>query len=88
MVFEACLLSCLLQISGDTLFVGGCGKFFEGTAEQMYHNLTEVLGALPQDTVRHRSRFSLKNWNFYQFTFLLKQSHLFDTYILCYCVVF
>ncbi|XP_060757604.1 hydroxyacylglutathione hydrolase-like protein isoform X1 [Neoarius graeffei] len=36
--------------TGDTLFVGGCGKFFEGTAEQMYHNLTEVLGTLPQDT--------------------------------------
>ncbi|KAF7698112.1 hydroxyacylglutathione hydrolase, mitochondrial [Silurus meridionalis] len=36
--------------TGDTLFVGGCGKFFEGTAEQMYHNLTQVLGALPQDT--------------------------------------
>lgn len=57
MEFEVCLLSCLLQFSGDTLFVGGCGKFFEGMAEQMYHNLTEVLGTLPQDTVRHRSPF-------------------------------
>ncbi|KAG6927451.1 hydroxyacylglutathione hydrolase-like, partial [Chelydra serpentina] len=37
--------------SGDTLFIGGCGKFFEGTAEQMYRNLTEILGALPKDTV-------------------------------------
>ncbi|NXG68581.1 HAGHL protein, partial [Baryphthengus martii] len=36
--------------SGDTLFVGGCGKFFEGTAEQMYTNLTHVLGALPKET--------------------------------------
>ena len=36
---------------GDTLFVGGCGKFFEGTAEQMYHALCEVLTSLPQDTV-------------------------------------
>ncbi|XP_065267658.1 hydroxyacylglutathione hydrolase-like protein [Emys orbicularis] len=36
--------------SGDTLFIGGCGKFFEGTAEQMYKNLTEILGALPKDT--------------------------------------
>ncbi|NXU79006.1 HAGHL protein, partial [Oreotrochilus melanogaster] len=36
--------------SGDTLFVGGCGKFFEGTAEQMYSNLTQVLGALPKET--------------------------------------
>ncbi|XP_053813246.1 hydroxyacylglutathione hydrolase isoform X1 [Vidua chalybeata] len=36
--------------SGDTLFVGGCGQFFEGTAEQMHTNLTQILGALPKDT--------------------------------------
>ncbi|KAL2101111.1 hypothetical protein ACEWY4_002872 [Coilia grayii] len=36
--------------TGDTLFIGGCGKFFEGTAEQMHHNLTKVLGTLPEDT--------------------------------------
>ncbi|CAH2307410.1 hydroxyacylglutathione hydrolase [Pelobates cultripes] len=36
--------------SGDTLFVGGCGNFYEGTAEQMYKNLTETLGTLPKET--------------------------------------
>ncbi|XP_062999622.1 hydroxyacylglutathione hydrolase-like protein isoform X2 [Elgaria multicarinata webbii] len=36
--------------TGDTLFIGGCGRIFEGTAEQMYKNLTEVLGPLPQET--------------------------------------
>ncbi|NWW46180.1 HAGHL protein, partial [Pedionomus torquatus] len=36
--------------SGDTLFVGGCGRFFEGTAEQMYTNLTQILGTLPKET--------------------------------------
>ncbi|XP_068885643.1 hydroxyacylglutathione hydrolase-like protein isoform X4 [Aphelocoma coerulescens] len=36
--------------SGDTLFVGGCGQFFEGTAEQMHANLTQILGTLPKDT--------------------------------------
>jgi len=36
--------------TGDTLFVGGCGKFFEGTPEQMYSALIEKLGALPEDT--------------------------------------
>lgn len=36
--------------SGDTLFVGGCGQFLEGTAEQMYTNLTQVLGDLPKET--------------------------------------
>ena len=25
--------------SGDTLFVGGCGRFFEGTAAQMLKNM-------------------------------------------------
>ncbi|KAM8960375.1 hydroxyacylglutathione hydrolase-like protein [Pelodytes ibericus] len=37
--------------SGDTLFVGGCGRFFEGWAEQMYKNLSETLGTLPNDTL-------------------------------------
>lgn len=43
--------STLFWLLGDTLFIGGCGRFLEGTAEQMYHNLTQVLGSLPQDTV-------------------------------------
>uniref|UniRef100_A0A3P8WGG2 Hydroxyacylglutathione hydrolase n=1 Tax=Cynoglossus semilaevis TaxID=244447 RepID=A0A3P8WGG2_CYNSE len=37
--------------TGDTLFVAGCGKFFEGTAEQMYKALIEILGRLPPETV-------------------------------------
>jgi len=36
--------------TGDTLFVGGCGKFFEGTAREMHKNLAETLGKLPKDT--------------------------------------
>lgn len=36
--------------TGDTLFVAGCGKFFEGTAEQMYRALIEILGSLPPET--------------------------------------
>lgn len=36
--------------TGDTLFSGGCGRFFEGTAADMYHALYEVLGVLPDDT--------------------------------------
>ncbi|XP_060921430.1 hydroxyacylglutathione hydrolase, mitochondrial-like isoform X2 [Labrus mixtus] len=36
--------------TGDTLFVAGCGKFFEGTAEQMYRALIETLGRLPPET--------------------------------------
>ncbi|KAA0067033.1 hydroxyacylglutathione hydrolase cytoplasmic [Cucumis melo var. makuwa] len=36
--------------TGDTLFVAGCGKFFEGTAEQMYQSLCVTLGSLPKQT--------------------------------------
>ncbi|KAJ9614827.1 Cytoplasmic glyoxalase II [Knufia peltigerae] len=36
--------------TGDTLFIGGCGKFFEGSGAQMNRALNEVLAALPDDT--------------------------------------
>ncbi len=35
---------------GDTLFAMGCGRLFEGTAEQMFANM-QTLGALPPETV-------------------------------------
>lgn len=31
-------------------FIAGCGKFFEGTAEQMYQSLCVTLGSLPKPT--------------------------------------
>ena len=34
---------------GDTLFSAGCGRLFEGTAEQMHNSLSR-LSALPDDT--------------------------------------
>ena len=34
---------------GDTLFSGGCGRLFEGTAEQMSASLAK-LASLPEDT--------------------------------------
>jgi len=36
--------------TGDTLFLAGCGRFFEGTPEEMHAALTH-LGKLPDDTV-------------------------------------
>jgi len=36
--------------TGDTLFIGGCGRFFEGTAEEMHAALNKTLAALPDDT--------------------------------------
>ncbi|VTT68517.1 unnamed protein product [Fusarium fujikuroi] len=37
--------------TGDTLFTGGCGRFFEGTAEEMHVALNKHLASLPDDTV-------------------------------------
>ncbi|CAN8007995.1 unnamed protein product [Ixodes pacificus] len=36
--------------TGDTMFIAGCGKFFEGTADQMYKALVEKLAKLPDAT--------------------------------------
>jgi hydroxyacylglutathione hydrolase len=36
-------------LCGDTLFVGGCGRLFEGTPEQMHRSL-QRLAALPEAT--------------------------------------
>ncbi|KDQ19494.1 hypothetical protein BOTBODRAFT_28070 [Botryobasidium botryosum FD-172 SS1] len=38
--------------TGDTLFVAGCGRFFEGTAEEM-HKALSYLGTLPDDTTTY-----------------------------------
>ncbi|KAI9569059.1 beta-lactamase-like protein [Boletus coccyginus] len=37
-------------LTGDTLFQGGCGRFFEGDGEQM-HAALSYLGTLPDETV-------------------------------------
>ena len=36
--------------TGDTLFVGGCGRFFEGTPSEMHTVLNSTLASLPPDT--------------------------------------
>lgn len=36
-------------LSGDTLFIGGCGRVFEGTMAQMYESLV-ALARLPDET--------------------------------------
>ena len=49
-----CMHLCIFFV-GDTLFTATCGRFFEGTAEQMYRALIEILGKLPLETVYHCS---------------------------------
>ncbi len=49
---------------GDTLFTAGCGKLFEGTAEQMWHALSK-LALLPDDTrVYCGHEYTLSNLRF------------------------
>ena len=36
--------------TGDTLFLAGCGRLFEGTPEQMHRSLNHVLASLPPET--------------------------------------
>ncbi len=45
-----CYLAPGLVLTGDTLFGGGCGRLFEGTAAQMHRSLRR-LAELPLDTV-------------------------------------
>jgi len=47
-----CFLTGSTLVSGDTLFIGGCGRVDlpGGNPEQMYHSLTQVLAKLPEDT--------------------------------------
>ena len=47
------ITNCNFHFSGDTLFVAGCGKFFEGRPPEMYKALIKILGKLPWDTVRN-----------------------------------
>uniref|UniRef100_A0A8R1E907 hydroxyacylglutathione hydrolase n=2 Tax=Caenorhabditis japonica TaxID=281687 RepID=A0A8R1E907_CAEJA len=37
--------------TGDTLFIAGCGRFFEGTAPEMDRALNTILAKLPDDTL-------------------------------------
>ncbi|MNO97396.1 Hydroxyacylglutathione hydrolase [compost metagenome] len=55
-----------LLFTGDTLFAGGCGRLFEGTAEQMLDSL-ERLAALPDATLVYCAHeYTLNNLRFAQ----------------------
>lgn len=53
-----------ILFSGDTLFAAGCGKLFEGTAEQMLNSLT-TLSTYPKETkVYCGHEYTLENCHF------------------------
>jgi hydroxyacylglutathione hydrolase len=50
--------------TGDTLFVMGCGRLFEGSAEQMFNSISKLL-ELPEDTIIYCSHeYTLANAKF------------------------
>lgn len=48
-----CFLAEGALVSGDTLFIGGCGRVDlpGGNSEQLYYSLTQILGKLPEETL-------------------------------------
>jgi hydroxyacylglutathione hydrolase len=50
--------------TGDTLFIAGCGRLFEGTATDMHNNMVKLM-ALPDDTrVYCGHEYTVKNLQF------------------------
>ena len=53
-----------LIFTGDTLFVMGCGRLFEGSSEQMFRSICKIM-AFPADTVLYCSHeYTLANSKF------------------------
>lgn len=49
---------------GDTLFAGGCGRLFEGTAEQMHHSLCKLLKLSDNTLIYCAHEYTQANLNF------------------------
>ena len=50
--------------AGDTLFMAGCGRLFEGSAEQMHASLQKLLALPPQTRVYCAHEYTLANLRF------------------------
>lgn len=51
--------------TGDTMFVGGCGRIFESTPEDLHNSITNVLGSLPAETQVYVGHdYTVKNLEF------------------------
>jgi hydroxyacylglutathione hydrolase len=51
-------------LSGDTLFAAGCGRLFEGTAEQMFDSLQRLAVLPPSTKVYCTHEYTLSNLRF------------------------
>jgi len=53
-----------LLFCGDTLFAGGCGRLFEGSAQQMHHSLSRI-AILPEQTLSYCAHeYTMSNLRF------------------------
>jgi len=51
--------------TGDTMFVGGCGRIFESTPEDLHNSVCNVIGSLPAYTQVYVGHdYTLKNLEF------------------------
>jgi hydroxyacylglutathione hydrolase len=53
-----------VAFTGDTLFAMGCGRLFEGTAEQMYGNMKRLAALPPETKVYCGHEYTLANGAF------------------------
>jgi hydroxyacylglutathione hydrolase len=53
-----------LLFCGDTLFSAGCGRLFEGTAEQMYHSLGKLAALAGEIEIYCGHEYTLANLKF------------------------
>lgn len=61
-----CFFNMPYLFCGDTMFSGGCGRLFEGTADQMYQSLKKI-SALPDETlICCAHEYTLSNMKFAQ----------------------
>lgn len=51
---------------GDTLFAAGCGRLFEGKADELYHSLQKLIALPPETKVYCAHEYTLKNLQFAQ----------------------
>ncbi|EME26560.1 Hydroxyacylglutathione hydrolase, mitochondrial [Galdieria sulphuraria] len=57
--------SSAVLFSGDTLFIGGCGRFFEGDSNDMLQNIEQVIHRFPRNTFMFCGHeYTLKNLEF------------------------
>lgn len=49
---------------GDTLFLAGCGRVFEGTPKQMHHSLSKIMELPPTTRAYPTHEYSLANLEF------------------------